>query len=56
MSEYINLGEKIKINLFCGPNVIIKYPQVIELSRKIFLQVYGTHEYNQEVGVISLIY
>ena len=56
MSEFPNLDEKIKMNFFCGPNVIIKYPQVTELSRKILLHVFGSYEYNQEVGVISLTY
>ncbi len=37
-----------------GANVIMKYPQDTELSKKTLMQIYGTHEYNQEVGIISL--
>lgn len=37
-----------------GANVLMKYPQDTELSKKTLMQIYGTHEYNQEVGIISL--
>ena len=37
-----------------GANVLAKYPQDTELSTKTLMQIYGTHEYNQELGIISL--
>ena len=37
-----------------GAKVLMKYPQETDLSRRTLMQIYGTHEYNQEVGIISL--
>ncbi len=37
-----------------GANVLMKYPQDTDLSKRTLMQIYGTHEYNQEVGIISM--
>jgi len=37
-----------------GASVLMKYPQDTELSKKTLMQIYGTHEYNRDVGIISL--
>ncbi|MFX1329360.1 MAG: hypothetical protein ACFE91_14620, partial [Promethearchaeota archaeon] len=37
-----------------GTKVLSKYPDDIEVSEKTLLQIYGTHEYSGEKGVVNL--
>ncbi|MFW9772156.1 MAG: LamG-like jellyroll fold domain-containing protein [Candidatus Thorarchaeota archaeon] len=38
-----------------GMELLAKYPQDIHVSDKTFMQIYGTHEYSGEKGIITLI-
>ncbi|MFW9782942.1 MAG: DUF2341 domain-containing protein, partial [Candidatus Heimdallarchaeota archaeon] len=38
-----------------GMELLAKYPQDISVSDKMFMQIYGTHEYSGEKGIITLI-
>ncbi len=38
-----------------GTELLAKYPEDIELSRKTLMQIYGAHEYTGESGMVNLI-
>ncbi len=38
-----------------GTNIIVKYPEDLKITTKSLMQVYSTHEYSGEQGVITLI-
>ncbi len=38
-----------------GTQILMKYPEDISISEKIFLQLYSTHEYSGEAGMISIM-
>jgi len=38
-----------------GTEVLTKYPEEIEITDKTLMQVYSTHEYSGEPGMISLM-
>ncbi|NHJ25186.1 MAG: hypothetical protein EAX89_11455, partial [Candidatus Lokiarchaeota archaeon] len=37
-----------------GTDILVKYPEDIKISKKTLMQVYSTHEYSGEKGVITL--
>ncbi|MBD3353027.1 MAG: hypothetical protein GF364_16220, partial [Candidatus Lokiarchaeota archaeon] len=38
-----------------GTEILAKYPDVINITDKTLMQVYSTHEYSGEAGMISLM-
>jgi len=45
----------MKWDMRVGAEGIIRYPDEINVSEKTLMQVYSTHEYNQEAGMISMM-
>lgn len=38
-----------------GTEIVIKYPEDIEISQKTLMQIYGAHEYTGESGMVNLM-
>jgi len=38
-----------------GTEIMVKYPEDTDLSKKTLMQIYGTHEYTGESGVVNLM-
>ena len=38
-----------------GAEILTKYPEELIISDKTLMQIYSTHEYNQEAGMISMM-